>query len=55
MTAVPSDVAPGSFLPARLRRLPRSPVEGWLTFGFVALMALTVAWSLDDAAWVLGR
>ncbi len=55
MTAVPSDVAPGPILPAALRRLPLAPAEGWLTVGFVALMALTVAWSFDDAAWVLGR
>lgn len=55
MTAVPGDVAPGPILPAALRRLRLAPEEGWLTLGFVILMALTVAWSLDDAAWVLGR
>ncbi len=55
MSAVPSDVAPGPILPAALRRFRLAPAEGWLTLGFVILMALTVAWSLDDAAWVLGR
>ena len=52
---VGSDVAPGPILPARLRGIPRGPAEGWLTLAFVVLMALTVAWSFDDAAWVLGE
>ena len=39
----------------RRLRLPRGPEEGWLTLGLVALMTLCVAWSIDDAAWVLGR
>ena len=55
MSAYPSDVAPGPILPAALRRLPLAPAEGWLTLALVMLMALTVAWSLDDAAWVLNR
>jgi len=55
MSAVPSDVAPGPILPSRLRGVPLAPVEGWFTVGFVVLMCLTVAWSLDDAAWVLGN
>jgi hypothetical protein len=55
MSAYPSDVAPGPFLPAAIRRLPLAPAEGWLTLALVTLMALTVAWSLDDAAWVLNR
>ena len=37
------------------RRLPFAPVEGWTTVGLVVLLALTVAWSIDDASWVLGR
>ncbi|MDQ2964875.1 MAG: DUF3488 and transglutaminase-like domain-containing protein [Chloroflexota bacterium] len=55
MSAYPSDVAPGPILPAALRRLPLAPAEGWLMLALVMLMALTVAWSLDDAAWVLNR
>ena len=40
----------------RLRaRLTRAPAEGWLSLFFVAILAVTVAWSLDDAALVLGR
>src|SRR4051794_27819136 len=54
MTAVPSDVAPGPILPAWLRRYAISPVEGWLSLVLVALMAVTVGLSIDDAAWVLG-
>ena len=37
------------------RRIPLAPAEGWLTLGLVLLMCLTLAWSLDDARWVLGR
>lgn len=37
------------------RRIRLAPEEGWLTVGLVGLMALTAAWSLDDAAWVLSR
>src|SRR5688572_19358183 len=55
MTAQPNELAPGPILPAALRRLPTGPAEGWLTLALVTLMALTVAWSLDDAAWVLNR
>ncbi|HEV8490546.1 MAG TPA: transglutaminaseTgpA domain-containing protein [Candidatus Limnocylindrales bacterium] len=55
MTAYPNELAPGPILPAALRRLPTGPAEGWLTLALVTLMALTVAWSLDDAAWVLNR
>ena len=41
----------------RLRqlRIPFAPEEGWLTLGLVALMLMTVGWSIDDAGWVLGR
>jgi transglutaminase-like putative cysteine protease len=53
--SAPSDLAPGPILPARVRRVLAGPAEGWLTLIFVVLMALTVAWSLDDAAWVLSE
>jgi len=33
----------------------RTPAEGWLSLVLVALLAVTVAWSLDDAGLVLGR
>lgn len=39
----------------RSRRLPIAPEEGWLTLGVVIVMAATLAWSIDDVGWVLGR
>jgi transglutaminase-like putative cysteine protease len=36
-------------------RIPLAPEEGWLSLGLVAVMAVTAAWSIDDAGWVLGR
>lgn len=36
-------------------RLALAPPEGWLSVALVAVMAVTVGWSLDDAALVLGR
>ena len=36
-------------------RLRIAPSEGWLSLLLVAILCLTVAWSLDDAALVLGR
>jgi transglutaminase-like putative cysteine protease len=36
-------------------RLPFAPAEGWVTLGLILLLNLTLAWSLDDARWVLGR
>jgi hypothetical protein len=39
----------------RLRRLPKGPAEGWLSLLCVFVLTMTVAWSIDDAAWVLGR
>jgi transglutaminase-like putative cysteine protease len=36
-------------------RVPLAPSEGWLTLFLVAFMTVTAAWSIDDAAWVLGR
>lgn len=37
------------------RRYPLAPAEGWLTLGLVLLVCLTMAWTIDDGAWVLGR
>ncbi len=37
------------------RAIRLSPAEGWLTVGCVLMMCLTLAWTLDDARWVLGR
>ena len=37
------------------RRRTFSPIEGWTTVGLVVLLVLTLAWSIDDASWVLGR
>ena len=39
----------------RRRRLPLAPEEGWIAVGLVAVMAVTAAWSIDAAGWVLGR
>ena len=40
----------------RLRaRLATAPAEGWISLFLVALLAVSVAWSLDDAALVLGN
>ena len=36
-------------------RLPLAPAEGWATLGLMLLLCMTLAWSLDDARWVLGR
>ena len=36
-------------------RLLRAPAEGWLSLFLVTVMAVAVAWSLDDAALVLGQ
>src|SRR5262245_28993064 len=38
-----------------MRRLPYAPAEGWLSLACILVLTLTVAWSIDDAAWVLGR
>ncbi len=37
------------------RRIPLAPSEGWLTLLLVFVLVLTVAWSIDDAEWILGR
>jgi transglutaminase-like putative cysteine protease len=44
-----------SELRERLRRLPKAPAEGWLSLLCIFVLTMTVAWSIDDAAWVLGR
>jgi hypothetical protein len=38
-----------------LERLRTGPAEGWTSPILVGILALTVAWAIDDAAWVLGR
>lgn len=35
--------------------LPLAPEEGWLSLILVAGMSVTMAWSIDDAGWVLGQ
>jgi transglutaminase-like putative cysteine protease len=37
-----------------LARLPFRPAEGWLALAFVVVMIVSLAWSIDDAKWVLG-
>ena len=44
-----------SELSERVRRVPKAPAEGWLSLLCVFVLTMTVAWSIDDAAWVLGR
>jgi transglutaminase-like putative cysteine protease len=36
-------------------RLVAAPAEGWISLFLVAVLAVSVAWSLDDAALVLGQ
>ena len=33
----------------------RRPEEGWLTLALVLAMAITLAWAVDDPAWVNGK
>jgi transglutaminase-like putative cysteine protease len=33
----------------------RRPEEGWLTLALVTAMAITLAWAVDDPAWVNGK
>jgi hypothetical protein len=40
--------------PAAWRRIPLRPAEGWVAVGLVVLLCLTLAWSVDDASWVVG-
>ena len=39
----------------RWRHLPKAPVEGWISLAGILVLTLALAWSIDDAAWVLGR
>ena len=39
----------------RISRLPKAPVEGWISLVGILVLTLTLAWSIDGAAWVLGR
>ena len=34
----------------RVRRLPKAPVEGWISLVGILVLTLTLAWSIDDAA-----
>lgn len=36
------------------RGIPLAPEEGWLTVILVVLLVMPIAWSIDDARWVLG-
>jgi transglutaminase-like putative cysteine protease len=38
-----------------MRRIAYQPAEGWLAVALVAVMSLTVGWSLDDPGWVQGN
>ena len=56
------NVLPGQALARGPHRMMsgRSPrcgarAEGWLSLALVAVLAVSVAWSLDDAGWVLGQ
>jgi transglutaminase-like putative cysteine protease len=40
---------------SRTSRRQLAPEEGWASVALVAVMAVTMAWSIDDAGWVLGR
>lgn len=37
------------------RRAVAGPAEGWSSLLLLLVMGLTMAWSIDDARWVLGR
>jgi transglutaminase-like putative cysteine protease len=39
----------------KLSRMKLAPEEGWASVILVGLMAVSMAWSIDDAGWVLGR
>ncbi|MEA2537916.1 MAG: hypothetical protein QOF11_2150 [Chloroflexota bacterium] len=52
MTAV--SIGSGVRTDAAPRRWPMAPAEGWTTLGLVLLLCLTLAWSIDDASWVVG-
>jgi len=52
MTASAATATRPVSLRALLERVPLRPAEGWLTVFLVSLLAVTFAWSLDDAGWV---
>ena len=35
-------------------RVPRAPIEGWLTVGALAMLLIALAWSVDDPGWIGG-
>jgi hypothetical protein len=41
--------------PSEPRRRSLAPEEGWLTLALTMLLAVCVAWSINDAQWVLGQ
>jgi len=41
--------------PTERRRVSLAPDEGWLTLALTMLLAVCVAWSINDAQWVLGK
>ena len=53
MTAAAGEVRRESMVES-VSRLPLPSVQSLVTLALVALMSITVAWSIDDAAWVLG-
>ncbi|MDQ6794060.1 MAG: DUF3488 and transglutaminase-like domain-containing protein [Chloroflexota bacterium] len=53
MTAAAGEIRRES-MAERMSRLPRPSFQSLVTLALVALMSVTVAWSIDDAAWVLG-
>jgi transglutaminase-like putative cysteine protease len=54
--AVVAETPRESESPARLiRRLAAGPSEGWASLVLLVVMCLPMAWSIDDARWVLGR
>ena len=50
-----SATAPGMSAGAVGRSLVAGPEEGWSSLFLLVAMVLAMAWSIDDARWVLGR
>ncbi|MCU0505009.1 MAG: transglutaminase-like domain-containing protein [Chloroflexi bacterium] len=55
MTARPIEQRATVDLGAWARRIAAGPAEGWSSLVLLLVMGLTMAWSIDDARWVLGR
>ena len=53
MTAAAGEIRRDS-MAEHVSRLPLPSFQSLVTLALVALMSITVAWSIDDAAWVLG-